>query len=213
MSGLASGLVPSIKLPKRPSFTEEDFLSLAASLRAGKRHNHRIAYGYLDLVASEVTNVLELGIGTSDVNEPSNMGNSGVPGASLELWALLFPMASVVGADVDPNSFVFSERIKSLHVDSTSEESLLALRISLEEEAPSGMDLIVDDGLHTPEANLRNLRALMSLVRKGGYYVIEDIPHQWLGFWAIVGSGLDDCDWRVVSTEIGKSGFLVLRKR
>lgn len=212
MKVLASGLVPSLTLPQVPSFTDEEFLSLAAGVGAGKMGHHRFAYGYLDLVAAEVTNVLEIGIGTTNLKKPSNMGSSGSPGASLELWASLFPSASVTGADVDPESFVFQKRVRSLHVDSTSEESLLTLRKGLEKQAPLGMDLIVDDGLHTPEANLRNFRVLIPLLRRGGFYVIEDIPHQWLGFWALVGSGLESFDWRVVAPEVGKGGFLVLRR-
>lgn len=50
------------------------------------------------------------------------------------------------------------------------------------------LDLIVDDGLHTPNANLAALRFGMERVRVGGSVIIEDIAPAAVPIWQVVGA-------------------------
>jgi hypothetical protein len=45
------------------------------------------------------------------------------------------------------------------------------------------MDIIIEDGLHTFEANLSFLEASIQHVRPGGFYVVEDILTSCKGAW------------------------------
>jgi hypothetical protein len=46
--------------------------------------------------------------------------------------------------------------------------------------------LIIDDGLHTAEANISALNNLIDFVYEGAIYVIEDINRNQLPFWNAV---------------------------
>lgn len=48
-------------------------------------------------------------------------------------------------------------------------------------------DLIVDDGLHSVEANMNTLLFAMKAVKPAGWVVIEDIPARALDLWRIIG--------------------------
>ena len=189
---------------------------MASRFSAGKRSGHSAVYSRLDIRPETVERVLEIGIGTNDESAASSMGKHGVPGASLRMWAELFPNAQIYGADVDLKSHLFADRIKSFHLDSTSDESLEKFFEFLnKEKGNTGLDLIIDDGLHTPESNLRVLNYLLPLVRVGGFYVIEDIPVSWKGFWEIVANSINLAEWDLVDSSslgLGSHCFLILKK-
>ena len=176
----------SLDLPKHPSFSREEFKSIAKKLGAGKQSGHEFVYQYLDLDRLDEISILEIGIGTNDPKAPSSMGKDGKPGSSLEMWTELFPNAQVIGADVDPGALVQGDRISSFLVDSTDQESINELVLKLQVLRPRGFDLIIDDGLHTPESNLALFNFLSPLLRTKGFYVVEDIPKVWSGFWKVV---------------------------
>ncbi len=188
------------------------FAALARARSAGKRTGHENIYSRLALDPTQVDSVLEIGIGTNNPKTPSNMGTQGVPGSSLLLWTDLFPRAHVIGADIDPSSFIQTEKIQSFLVDQTSESSLRELCSNF---SAGSFDLVVDDGLHTPEANLRTLRILAGLVKPGGWYVIEDIEPAWTPFWQATGSSLEGWGSEIITPDDFQglmSSFLLLRK-
>jgi hypothetical protein len=196
--------------------TPAEFLELAVSFSAGKQSGHSEVYSRLDLTPQTVSKVLEIGIGTNHRSAASTMGTSGVPGASLRMWEEFFPNATIYGADIDWTSHIFSHRIESFHLDSTKQESLRNLYAKLSSQGQaSRFDLVVDDGLHTPESNIRVLTHLLPLVRPGGFYVIEDIPRAWKGFWSVVANSISSVSWTLVdSSELGSGShcFLILKK-
>ena len=128
---------------------------------------------------SQVKAVFECGIGTTNPNIPSNMGKGGKPGASLYMWRELFPHAHILGADVDASVLLDEERISSYYVDQLSSESIDAMwgeiSTKLGSEQGIALDLMIDDGLHTFDANTTLLESSWRYLRVGGYYVIEDI--------------------------------------
>lgn len=216
LDNLGSGMGQTLDLPENSSLPRNEFSAIARRLGAGKQTGHEFVYQYLDFDRSAELSILEIGLGTNDPKAPSSMGTNGIPGSSLQMWTSLFPQASVYGADVDEGALVQSDRISSFVVDSTDQASVERLISILKPKVPSGLDLIIDDGLHTPESNLRLLIMLSQLIKPGGYYVIEDVPKVWTGFWRVVGESLHThYKVRVIdeSQSIkGSSTFVVLRK-
>lgn len=213
---LTSDLRNELSLPDSPSFTREEFVELAENLGAGKRSGHQFVYQYLDLQRDADLRILEIGIGTNDPKAPSSMGSDGKPGSSLEMWTRLFPNALVYGADVDPKALVQGERIRSLLVDSTDPNSVKNLIQELSQLEPKGFDMIVDDGLHTPESNLRLLNLLSPLLATGGFYVVEDIPNSWSSLWeTLARAASDKFESAVISEERsikGSATFAVFKR-
>lgn len=53
-------------------------------------------------------------------------------------------------------------------------------------------DLMIDDGLHSPHANLHSLEFFLPKLKIGGFAVIEDIGVQVLPLWVVVREILGD---------------------
>jgi SAM-dependent methyltransferase len=138
------------------------------------RHNYSILYNSLFKSRfQEPVRIFELGLGTNNVSMASNMGADGKPGASLYAWRELFPKAQIFGADIDRQILFESERIKTFYCDQTSETSIKELWGS--NDLQDGFDIIIDDGLHTFEANQCFFENSSKKIRPGGYYIIEDM--------------------------------------
>lgn len=138
-------------------------------------HNYTPVY---DLMFSHLRDrddvqVFELGIGTNNPDLPSSMGINGTPGASLRGWKEWMPKARIVGADIDRNILFREESIETYYVDQRSANTIHDLWSAIPGDAT--FDIIIDDGLHTFEANDNFLRHSHDRVRPGGFYIIEDI--------------------------------------
>lgn len=121
----------------------------------------------------ESLRLLELGLGTNNQDMPSNMGVFGAPGASLRGWRDLFPRANVYGADIDRRILFQEERIKTFYCDQLDRSSIRELWS--QPDLQGGADIIIEDGLHTLEANITFLEESLDHLRPGGIYVTEDI--------------------------------------
>lgn len=108
---------------------------------------HRIYGSILSAKRDRALNILEVGLGTNNIDIPSNMGLSGKPGASLRAFRDWAPNARIYGADVDRRVLFEDERIQTFWVDQTNQTSLHCLAGEMGEKR---FDLIIDDGLHTP---------------------------------------------------------------
>src|SRR5438552_10511189 len=117
--------------------------------------------------------VFELGLGTNNPDAPSNMGVFGAPGASLRGWRQLFPHALVYGADIDRGILFQEDRIKTFYCDQLDRSSIRELWSH--PDLRGGVDIIIEDGLHTFEANVSFLEGSLDQLRPGGIYVTEDI--------------------------------------
>jgi hypothetical protein len=135
-----------------------------------------------------VTDLIEIGIGTSNRDVVSNMGPEGRPGASLRAFREFLPQARIYGADVDRRSLFKEERIRTFFVDQTEPESFGDLSAALTHEA----DLIIDDGLHSPNANIATLAFGLGKLKIGGWLVVEDITPHALPVWRVVSALLPD---------------------
>jgi hypothetical protein len=145
-------------------------------------HNYTTIYSKLfSKRRNEPLMILELGLGTNDVNLASNMGVNGRPGASLRGWRELFPHALVYGADIDRKILFEEDRIKTFYCDQL--DSIAIRRLWSEPALQAGVDTIIDDGLHTFEGNTSFLEESLDHIRPGGVYVIEDIAKDTIERW------------------------------
>lgn len=114
--------------------------------------------------------VLEIGIGSVSAMKhvPGYQ-----PGASLRMWRDYFPDAQIFGVDKDTSVLFQEDRIKTSYCDQADANELLAIG----QWTGGGLDLIVDDGSHDPLHQLWTARMLLSYLKPGGIYVIEDVNH------------------------------------
>ena len=117
--------------------------------------------------------VFELGLGTNNVNLPSNMGIDGKPGASLYGWSEFFPNSLIFGADIDSEILFNTDKITTFYCDQTNPESIKKMWDDpiLNEQ----FDIIIEDGLHTFSANVCFFENSIHKLKSNGYYIIEDI--------------------------------------
>ncbi len=125
--------------------------------------------------------VLELGLGSNNPAVLSNMGMFGAPGASLRGWRDLFPQASIYGADIDRGILFEEDRIKTFYCDQLDPSSIR--EVWSHSALRGGADIIIEDGLHTFEANVSFLEESLDHLRPGGIYVIEDIGWEDIEKW------------------------------
>jgi len=117
--------------------------------------------------------LFELGLGTNNVNVPSNMGANGIPGASLYGWSEFFPNADIFGADIDCGVLFNTNKIKTFYCDQTN--PYVIKYMWNEPQLLEGFDIIIEDGLHTFNANVCFFENSIHKLNPGGYYIIEDI--------------------------------------
>jgi hypothetical protein len=124
-------------------------------------------------IRNEKFSMLEIGIGTIIPWAQSSMANTRVPnykpGASLRSWQEYFPNAKIYGGDIQFDTQFEEERIKTFLFDSTNK---FECDVALENMT---FKIIIDDGLHTADAQIATFNNLYDRVEDGGFYVIEDI--------------------------------------
>jgi len=145
-------------------------------------HNYHFVYGAVLKDLGSVSLMLEIGLGTTNTDVVSNMGGIWTPGNSLRAFRKYLPAAMIHGADIDKRILFQEERINTHFVDQTDITTIRRLGSLI----PGQLDLLIDDGLHAPNANLATLLVGLEKVRQGGWIVIEDIAEKALSFWKIV---------------------------
>ena len=185
----------------------KDIFNRNNSDKAAEANLYHLLYAFLLPNQQAVEKIFEIGLGTNNVDVVSNMGANGHPGASLRSFREFFPNAEIYGADVDKR-ILFSERkIKTFHVDQTDDATFLELDKSI----PDDFDLMIDDGLHSVNANIRSLLFFLRKIKVGGFAVVEDIGESALPLWELVGSMLDEKFESFIYTT-SKSQVFVVKK-
>ena len=152
-----------------------ELMNYYGSDKGGKNNHHNYADFYSEIFfhrRNEIKSFLEIGLGTNNVNLPSNMGIDGVPLASLRAWRDYFKNAQIYGADIDKSILKNEERIKTFFVDQTNSESIKKLFNSIGELK---FDIILEDGLHEYNANICFFENSIDYLKNNGIYIIEDI--------------------------------------
>ncbi len=146
------------------------------------RHNYTTVYNaLLGGARRDSLQIFELGLGSNNSQFAFNMWAHGVPGASLRGWKTLFPRARIFGADIDRASLFQEDRIYTTYCDQLDRSVINEMW--KEPGLSDGMDLIIDDGLHTFDGNVIFLDGSLDRLRPGGFYVIEDIARGELERW------------------------------
>lgn len=145
-------------------------------------HDYHRLYANLFEDRQAVRSVVEIGLGTNHDDVISTMGPLGRPGASIRAFRDYFPNSLVFGADIDERILFVEERIRTAQVDQTDPSSLDRLG----QLVGTDIDLVIDDGLHTPNANIAALGFGLSRIRVGGWVVIEDISLAAQSMWPVV---------------------------
>ncbi|MEA2150685.1 MAG: hypothetical protein QOD69_2515 [Solirubrobacteraceae bacterium] len=101
-------------------------------------------------------------------------------GGSLRMWRDFFPSAEIVGVDIVADRTRHAgDRITVLIGDQTDPD------VIAQAVAPGPLDLVVDDGSHQGDDQVRSLLAVWPHVAPGGLYVIEDIHTSYLEKYAM----------------------------
>lgn len=151
-------------------------------------HNYHNLYATILSNREAIQGFLEIGLGTNNLKVVSNMGALGKPGASLRAFRDFLPNANIYGADIDKEILFTEDRIQTVFVDQTDSAAFAAL----DKLVPSELDLIIDDGLHSPNANIITMTFALPKIRVGGWFVIEDIALEALPAWEVTAALLPD---------------------
>lgn len=103
-------------------------------------------------------------------------------GAGICSWLDYFPsnLKKIIGIDIftrtDPHELGIyspddSEKIRLIKEDSTT----IDLSVHLSKNRREKFDIIIDDGMHSPESNARTFTNLVPYLKKSGVYFIEDV--------------------------------------
>lgn len=151
-----------------------------------------------------VHKVLEIGIGYPELmlGYVERMGRTSyTTGASLFMWRDYFPDARIFGADINEDALVQSRRIQSFALDQRSPESFDSVIPRL----GAKFEVIVEDGLHEPEAQLLAVEKLMPILTSGGFYFVEDVVEKHAG-WLV-----DRIPYPCKLKEFGEARIIVVR--
>jgi hypothetical protein len=138
-------------------------------------HNYTAVYSVLfGKLRDQPLRIFELGLGAS-------MRVDSLPGASLRGWRELFPHALVYGADIDRDILFEEDRIKTFYCDQLDSAAIRDLWS--QPVLQGGMDIIIEDGMHTLESSTSFLNGSLERLRPGGIYVIEDVLQETIEKW------------------------------
>ena len=137
-------------------------------------HNYTtVYYAIFEKLKHKSISLFELGLGTNNVNIPSNMGIYGQPGASLYGWNEFFPNAYIFGADIDKDILFTTDKIKTFYCDQTNPDIVKDMWNN--PQLNDDFDIIIDDGLHDFTANVCFFENSIHKLKSNGYFIIEDI--------------------------------------
>jgi hypothetical protein len=142
-------------------------------------HHFEEAYAqnFIKFLNFRPLSILEIGIGEEGYN---------IGGASLKMWAAIFPDAKITGIDIYDKSALNNNQIHTHIINQNDEFQLNELATR---HGP--FDIIIDDGSHFRSDVLTSFFTLFPYLSDGGVYVIEDIM---TSYWpSYGGSTLANC--------------------
>ena len=195
--------------------SDKGFINIDITNKPYNWHPHTYSTYYhsiFNLSRQNIKYVFECGLGTNNPNFKSNMTENGIPGASLRVWRDYFFNAQIYGGDIDKEILFEEVRIKTFYVDQLDSSSIKSMWETIEVE---DFDIIIDDGLHEPEANYNFFINSFHKLKKNGVFVIEDIPNNFLVY---LKNKLKNYDTEIVvgSTKTkkiyGDNNLIIIRK-
>jgi hypothetical protein len=120
---------------------------------------------YFSSIKNEVKNILEIGI---------------LGGSSIKMWQEYFAAAVVHGVDIDPECKKYENPRTKIYIGDQSDPNFMGVLAKNEK-----FDIIIDDGSHISEHQIKTFGFLFSSLKDNGIYVIEDSKtsyhRQWVG--------------------------------
>jgi demethylmacrocin O-methyltransferase len=98
-------------------------------------------------------------------------------GASLRMWRNYFVRATVYGLDIDPLVKIHETPRTRIFIGDQGDPQVLG-----EVGAAGPFDIIIEDGSHIPDHQIRTFISLFPHLKPGGLYVCEDIQTQFWGY-------------------------------
>jgi hypothetical protein len=175
----------------------------------GSYHSYYLLYAkVLEHLRWKPGLLFEIGIGSNDESVLSNMGVEGKPGASLRAWQKFLPKTKILGADIDPSTFANLHGIETFWLDQTDFNTFMEIDV----EVSLDSCLIIDDGLHSLDANLNTVSFALPKIKKRGFIVIEDVSISSLDMWRIVGQ-LISPEYRITFISFPISNLCIIRHK
>ena len=146
---------------------------------------HNYTTLYYEILKSRINdelNIFELGLGTNNIYMPSNMGIAGKPCASLYGWKKFFKNSKVFGADIDRDILIYTQDIKTYYCDQLSSKCIYDM-FNNTDIINILFDLIIEDGLHTFDANMSFIRNSLHKLKPNGIYITEDICKDYINLF------------------------------
>lgn len=163
-----------------------DIMKRNGSDKALCKHNYTTFYNeILKNFKEESLNVFELGLGTNNPYIESSMGIHGIPCASIYGWKDFLKNSNIYGADIDKNILIYNYDIKTYYCNQLSSLDILKMYFN-KDLFDISFDFIVEDGLHTFDANMNFLQNSLWKLKKGGIYIIEDITIEYFDKFKLI---------------------------
>ncbi|APW62075.1 class I SAM-dependent methyltransferase [Paludisphaera borealis] len=109
-------------------------------------------------------------------------------GGSLGMWRSYFGAgARITGVDIEPVCKAYENEHTKIVIGDQGDPSFW--RRILADSPP--IDVLIDDGGHTPEQQMVTLEQVLPRMKPGGVFICEDVHHLYNDFSSFV-SGLDD---------------------
>lgn len=124
-------------------------------------HNYLDKYDkYFNKFKDQKINLLEIGI---------------FHGGSLEMWRDYFKNGTIFGLDIDKKKLDLGDRVK---IYQGAQENINDLKKIINDA--KSFDLIIDDGSHMNQHQIKSFEILFPYLNHGGYYVVEDIQSSYM---------------------------------
>lgn len=144
-------------------------------------HNYTDVYeAFIGHLRDQPVNLLEIGLGIDGDKWRAYIaiGRNEGGGGSMKMWRDYFHCGRIFGVDINPASFLDSDRVKTYVVDQGNASDLARFQGEL---GDIQFDVIVDDGSHRPDHQQITLGSLFSMVKPGGMYFVEDLMNNGKG--------------------------------
>ncbi len=142
---------------EKMSLTLDQIGLLTGTDKASRHH------GYLDFYDHFLSGIRESPISLLEIGVDK--------GASINMWANYFGFATITGVDINPAALAQQSQRITVEIGDQSDKAFL--QQMAERRGP--FEVIIDDGSHIWDHQIISLHALFGSVKRGGFYIIEDL--------------------------------------
>ena len=138
---------------------ENPLVEIGARFQPTKRNHNYLPHYWMHFrdIRNRVQKVLEIGVQTD---------------RSLRMWEEFFPNATIYGIDIDAACVQFAGARRKILIGDQGDPAFLQTVIN---RTGGSFDIVIDDGSHTMDDQLRSFEYLFPALTNHGVYVIEDV--------------------------------------